>query len=291
MQRLRTALILASIISSPIHGQRQSTRTNTNQQDARPEPGSTTPIPGVSPVHQDATSPNTNQPNDHPGSYFSRLASPDNLPNLLLFAVGVGGVYVAICTLKIIERQTKAAEDAATAAKDGAEATRQSVEAAREAHAAMVNRERARIRVEVVGDWEHDEAMAMVSVPYRVTCYGPTPAFIDSGTATAWAKNSPDYQSFRPNVSMLLPKILTPTELNGEARVMGRWPWTPAELESLMSGALFLILTGKICYRDVFGNSRETSFNLIRKTMEIEGLRDPLHHWVAFGPPDTNQET
>jgi hypothetical protein len=44
------------------------------------------------------------------------------IANYLLVLVGIVGTIVAICTLKKIERQTKAGEDAAKAAKDGAEA-------------------------------------------------------------------------------------------------------------------------------------------------------------------------
>src|ERR1035437_60930 len=37
-----------------------------------------------------------------PPSYFRRLIAPENLPNLALSAIGVVGIIVAICTLKII---------------------------------------------------------------------------------------------------------------------------------------------------------------------------------------------
>jgi hypothetical protein len=47
-----------------------------------------------------------------PNGYFCRLFSAANLPTMLLVFIGMGGVYVAISTLKIIERQTKATEEA-----------------------------------------------------------------------------------------------------------------------------------------------------------------------------------
>ena len=46
-----------------------------------------------------------------PESYFTGLFSPANTPNIALFFVGLGGILVAICTLKNIEKQTKATED------------------------------------------------------------------------------------------------------------------------------------------------------------------------------------
>lgn len=38
-------------------------------------------------------------------NYVFRLLSPENLPSILLFVVGVGGIYVAVRTLKHIARQ------------------------------------------------------------------------------------------------------------------------------------------------------------------------------------------
>jgi hypothetical protein len=51
------------------------------------------------------------QAEDTPKGYWTRLLSPENLPNLLLFLVGAAGVWVAVSTLKTIKRQTKATED------------------------------------------------------------------------------------------------------------------------------------------------------------------------------------
>jgi hypothetical protein len=53
--------------------------------------------------------------------------------NLTLVLVGMGGIVVAVCTLRKIERQTKAAEDATKVAKENM--------------AALINKERARLRV------------------------------------------------------------------------------------------------------------------------------------------------
>lgn len=52
---------------------------------------------------------------DDSKSYGSRLFSPENLPNIGLFFAGVAGIIVAICTLKIIGRQTVAIEKQADA--------------------------------------------------------------------------------------------------------------------------------------------------------------------------------
>lgn len=41
------------------------------------------------------------------GTYVARLIAPENLPNIGLFFAGIGGIWVAIRTLKAIESQTR----------------------------------------------------------------------------------------------------------------------------------------------------------------------------------------
>lgn len=41
-----------------------------------------------------------------PESYLKRFASPENAPNIALFVVGLGGIAVALCTLRTIRDQT-----------------------------------------------------------------------------------------------------------------------------------------------------------------------------------------
>jgi hypothetical protein len=46
-----------------------------------------------------------------PKSYFTRLFSPENLPNIVLSIAGIAGIIVAIYTLKKIGKQTTAIEN------------------------------------------------------------------------------------------------------------------------------------------------------------------------------------
>lgn len=52
-----------------------------------------------------------------PASFWHRFLSPSNLPSVLLFLVGLGGIGTAVKTLRVIEVQTRAAKDSADAAK------------------------------------------------------------------------------------------------------------------------------------------------------------------------------
>jgi hypothetical protein len=53
----------------------------------------------------------------HTESYFHELLSASNLPNLLLFFAGLGGIAVGICTLRAIRRQANIEKDALIAAQ------------------------------------------------------------------------------------------------------------------------------------------------------------------------------
>lgn len=55
-------------------------------------------------------------------SYFCSVVTPTNLPNIYLVLIGVGGIVVAIGTLRLLESQNAATEKAAEAALKNAEA-------------------------------------------------------------------------------------------------------------------------------------------------------------------------
>jgi hypothetical protein len=63
-------------------------------------------------------------------NYLRELISANNLPNLLLFIAGLGGIAVGIYTLRDIRAQTQLLGEYVTATKDGVEATRKAAEAA-----------------------------------------------------------------------------------------------------------------------------------------------------------------
>jgi hypothetical protein len=106
------------------------------------------------------------------------------LANYLLVVVGFGGIAVAYLTLKKIERQTKAGEDAAIAAKDGAEAARFNAQA-------LINSERPWLLAKLASGEDG-------SVYVVIRNCGRTPAKVTTAT-------QPRYQIV-PN-GELLPKV------------------------------------------------------------------------------------
>jgi uncharacterized membrane protein YidH (DUF202 family) len=108
------AVGLTSIL--PIYGQQQSSQTTRHQNSSHntksPDQRTSSPIApaGIPVIKQQPSATQADRSTSHPQSYLSRLFSPENLPNIALVIAGFAGIIVAVCTLRKIERQTKAAE-------------------------------------------------------------------------------------------------------------------------------------------------------------------------------------
>lgn len=163
---MRYALLVAAIccVIIPVNGQQGTTKSNANQKSS-----AKTQTPANSTIDVDTVNVNklnvTQQANapDKAGqnankspSYLRRLIAPESLPNLILCIVGIAGVIVAICTVKyiaaqarlvrhqnaILHHQTRANIRAAKAAESAA------VEARRNTRI-IIDKERARVHVEI----------------------------------------------------------------------------------------------------------------------------------------------
>jgi hypothetical protein len=66
----------------------------------------------INAANQEAPAHQQTGANCPPQSYLSRLFSPENLPNIFLGVVGVAGIVIAICTLRVIRRQVEIEKDA-----------------------------------------------------------------------------------------------------------------------------------------------------------------------------------
>jgi hypothetical protein len=95
----------------PIYGQKQSAPPENQKENAKKPPKSTTspPQPCASVINEYHSDNNTDRPEEHSKSYFARLFSPENLPNVGLFGIGIIASIIAICTLIPIRDQARAA--------------------------------------------------------------------------------------------------------------------------------------------------------------------------------------
>ncbi len=104
---MKTAVLMALLaavccIIVPIYGQERSTKSAADEQNAESIATQTSASVG----HDAAQAEGNKAEKDSP-CYFSRLFSPENLPNIGLFIAGVAGIFIAISTLKSIKKQAE----------------------------------------------------------------------------------------------------------------------------------------------------------------------------------------
>ena len=100
----------------PVYRQEKSSKAESHQKRTKDVKSQETASPIAPPsteinaINQQASDTQKDGTKNHPESYFRRLFSPENIPNIGLFLAGMIGIIVAICTLKSIDRSTKASE-------------------------------------------------------------------------------------------------------------------------------------------------------------------------------------
>jgi len=185
--------------------------------------------------------------------------------SLVLAVIGICGVFVAVSTLKKIERQTKATEDAATAAKDSAEAARLNAQA-------VINSERAWIVIKSTMDGYVPNAADTFEYKWVIRNTGNTPARImetqcryDLVRAIVLTSLPPEPQYPAPIVlnGFLLPPgdsadYLTYLVSSSTSEVVTRLE--EGELNTIRSGIYNLRVFGYVKYLDAFEKERESRF-------------------------------
>jgi hypothetical protein len=102
---LMALLAAVCFIMVPIFGQERSTKPNADEQSAENIATQTSASVG-----HDAAQAEGNKAEKGSPRYFSRLFSPENLPNVGLFIAGLAGIFIAISTLKSIKKQAELME-------------------------------------------------------------------------------------------------------------------------------------------------------------------------------------
>lgn len=121
---LRTLAVgILLTVGLPVYGEQKGGQSNPDQKQTQRDQ---TQASAVCTVEKEGSEIKCNWPQANPQPYLNRLFSPENLPNLLLFCVGIGGIVVGICTLRQLGKQNRIAAESALAARDAAEAARNS---------------------------------------------------------------------------------------------------------------------------------------------------------------------
>jgi hypothetical protein len=178
----------------------------------------------------------------------------------LLVVVGGLQIWLLCGTLKAIRRQaaimlrqTKATEDAVIAAKRSVEI--------------VIDKERARIEVEMKGAPTiagPNDALPMSEVGYIVRCYGTTPASILDTKSWAEINDSEQASSSQSYIAMFLPSRMMPTSEGIGQTASLSWDYQKLEVddiaEKVSKRELFVHFYGRIKYRDMFGGNWAYTF-------------------------------
>jgi hypothetical protein len=205
-------------------------------------------------VKQDGTAIECQWPQTVPEGYFKRLFSPENTPNIALFFVGIGGIIVALCTLKTIARQTKATEDTAMAASNSSEAGKAAVEAARAGTKVLISTQRAFICF--IGEGRIvtriDESGGITGYDFQLSFEnsGSTPATDVSMQFNAhWREDDlPADYSYPDYGASGYPMMVGP-----KIRQFGFGPFVPREeVKAMIEGKKRIYFYGWAEYKDIF---------------------------------------
>jgi hypothetical protein len=206
------ALVVFLAVVLPTFGQKNGSQSTPHQSEPTTVQQPKQPSAPTVPLNQGASSNQGEGTKNHPEDYISRLFSPENLPNIGLFVAGIIGIVVALATLRNLAKQTHLLVVYTAAARRGVLMASKSAEAARDSIELVINKERARLRIEMERPWLEvgsDHVPEYPEVRYRVEIYGATPAFVDDHEATAYIADSADAAAPHPtNVPMGLRSVI-----------------------------------------------------------------------------------
>jgi hypothetical protein len=243
----------------------------------RPSPAETI----INTINNQAPDKEYQRPKDKPKSYLSRLFSPENIPNIGLFLAGIAGIIVGIKTLRKMERQTKATEDAAKAALLNAKA--------------LINRERMWIEIgtqTLVLPEPHDGVeFEKAAAFYTIITRGETPASIIESycdTAITDSENPPYREHGIPQIFSEGTTIdAGEAEDSHEAALRSL---SKLQIEMIKNRMSFVHLFGYIKYRIFTGDEGETAFCYTWRARPI-GPAIGWDFWEKSGPPEANRKT
>lgn len=263
-------LTLACAICNPIYGQQKGAHPSNDQNEAKNGQGA-----AVGEVQKNCPSPNTDDSKKNSPSYFERLFSPESIPNIFLVIVGGCGVGVAVCTLKSIERQTKAAVVSAHMAKGGVDV--------------LISKERARVRVDLMHLPKAPEDFPAFRVAAKVTVSGGTEAAIRETVFTAEMVRAGEI----PRFELLLKSMrgMPPVLRQSETVEVVDFALSFDGFESVFKGSSFINARGFIRYTDVFKGRWISRFNRRYRYLFLEDGEIIGGSWEDFGDtPESNGE-
>jgi hypothetical protein len=272
----RLAFVVFLTVVPPISGQQQSPEPNGNQKNTQ-----STPQPSHQParvvtceVKQDDTTIESQWPESVPKGYFHTLISAKNLPNLLLFLVGLAGIGVAIVTLLTIKRQVDT----------------------------FVSKERARLTVDIDSFqpprkiYDHSDMPPSASEVWfaklKIANHGSTNAFIGPALCLACVEN-PGWDARKTAITsqIPLPKVIPPDgkaiefDIRIETDKMNEWKVYRDTIDAVGNRSKRIYVIGLIEFWDVFDTHWSLKFFRQWEGTGSAGAWQ-FTSWRDYGPDD-----
>jgi len=223
-----------------------------------------------------------------------------------LFLVGVGALQVILLcwTLRVIRiqagemkrqrgwmrKQWGEMSQQTESLKTYVEETKKIAKSTADSVQIIINKERARIRIEVsehpiLPDGDHP----INELKFKVFCDGSTPAFIVAATANLKVTDSKNPSSPSPNnIPMGLPTVLHPN-IEGMEKTAIIWQVFEEPLgPQLLANKLFLHFYGVIEYTDAFEISRSTKFRYLWAISDSPFYAGRHGYWIKNGEKTEN---
>jgi hypothetical protein len=281
----RLAILVFLTIVLPIYGCKESPKTGGDKND------SNSPKPPTAPpsrtarcvVKEEGTTIECNWAEAVPESKFQRLFSPENAPNIALFLVGVGGIGVALCTLRKMERQTRATEVAANAAKISADI------AVGTSLPTLVIHE---LGTGDTGTADVEAFFQSPKIKISIKNYGQTPAFLKWWTLCFTCEALPELPNYYhgPADGMILDKVVVQPDTIytlPELFFPHRQEFSVEDARAIVRGEKTFRVYGYVCYGDIFGNPLKR-LKFCETVLNILGLystEEVCDWWEGFCPP------
>ena len=193
----------------------------------------------------------------------------------------------------LMNRQTLFARESIMATRNAADAAKLSAESTLGQFQAMKAKERARVWIGIVGDLNMGLGPFTVPVTYVVTQTGPTDGFIYASSARLLVSEVDlEFATDSSFHSIGIPNRLAPQfEQKIESVFLHRF--SQEEVNSIEIKTAKAYFIASIKYRDIFGDSHETS---IMKRWHITDLKNLIGngnfaYWEVCGPQEANRET
>jgi hypothetical protein len=212
------------------------------------------------------------------------------------YAIGkiLGGITIHAYEMEhqstVMNEQLKIMAEQLTALKETAVAASASATAAKESVGLIVQKERARLRIELAPFYLNFGAPSPAN--YAVQHEGSTDAFVLNSHAAIYVSDSrePD-PSLGNGKPMPIPSAITPQSPVVLAQDVLH-PCTEEEIDSVRQLKSFVHFTGFVRYKDVFDGEHETRFNRVWSIAKMSHLgEEPFTYWEHCGGADENRET